>query len=128
MSRTAAIERNTKETQVKIALTLDGQGMAEIETGVPFFDHMLNQIARHGFFDLTVIAKGDLEIDAHHTVEDVGIALGEAFKQALGDKVGVRRYGKGAMPKHESAALGLDEATGRDSGIQGVRSTKGMLE
>ena len=95
MSRTATIERKTKETDIRIELDLDGKGQSAIETPVPFFDHMLTQVARHGFFDLTVAAKGDIEIDAHHTVEDVGICLGEAFKKALGDKAGIRRYGRG---------------------------------
>lgn len=81
MSRHAKIERNTKETQISLELELDGSGVSKIETGVPFFDHMLDQVARHGFFNLTIAAKGDLEIDAHHTVEDVGICLGEAFKK-----------------------------------------------
>jgi imidazoleglycerol-phosphate dehydratase len=109
MSRTAHIERATKETAIKVSLTLDGGGQHDIATGVPFFDHMLTQIARHGFFDLTIDARGDLEVDAHHTVEDVGICLGEAFKQALADKAGIRRYGRGTMPMHEAlAAVALD--------------------
>ncbi|MEK6248211.1 MAG: imidazoleglycerol-phosphate dehydratase, partial [Planctomycetales bacterium] len=98
MARTATIDRSTKETSIKLTLELDGRGEHQIESGVPFFDHMLTQIARHGFFDLHLDAKGDLEIDAHHTVEDVGICLGEAFKKALGDKTGIRRYGRGTMP------------------------------
>jgi len=196
MTRTATIERNTKETQVRVELNLDGQGQASIATPVPFMDHMLGQIARHGLFDLWIEATGDVEIDAHHTVEDLGIALGEAFRQALGDKTGVRRYGKGTMPMHDALAsvvldfsgrphlvfnadlpkaqlgnfetelveefftafcnhaganvhvnlaygdnlhhiiegifkafaVALDEATGMDPRIQGVRSTKGKLE
>ena len=95
MARTATISRKTKETEISVTLNLDGRGTHQIESGVPFLDHMLTQIARHGFFDLQVSAKGDLEIDAHHTVEDLGICLGEAFKKALGDKSGVRRYGRG---------------------------------
>ena len=109
MARTATISRKTKETEISVTLNLDGRGTHQIESGVPFLDHMLTQIARHGFFDLQVSAKGDLEIDAHHTVEDLGICLGEAFKKALGDKSGVRRYGRGSMPMHEAlAAVGLD--------------------
>jgi imidazoleglycerol-phosphate dehydratase len=94
-------------------LLLDGTGEQQIATGVPFFDHMLTQIARHGFFDLTITAKGDLEVDAHHTVEDVGICLGEAFKQALGDKTGIRRYGRGTMPMHEALAAVVLDFSGR---------------
>lgn len=113
MSRHAKIERNTKETQVSLELELDGSGVYKIETGVPFFDHMLDQVARHGFFNLTIAAKGDLEIDAHHTVEDVGICLGEAFKKALGDKKGVRRFGRGTMPMHEALASVILDFSGR---------------
>jgi imidazoleglycerol-phosphate dehydratase len=113
MSRSAKIERNTKETQICLELGLDGRGEYAIETGVPFFDHMLDQVARHGFFDLTVKAKGDLEIDAHHTIEDVGICLGEAFKKALGDKKGIRRFGRGTMPMHEALASIIIDFSGR---------------
>jgi imidazoleglycerol-phosphate dehydratase len=113
MSRTASIDRTTKETSIQINLTLDGSGQHEIATGVAFFDHMLTQIARHGFFDLTIEARGDLEVDAHHTVEDVGICLGEAFKQALGDKAGIRRYGRGTMPMHEALASVVLDFSGR---------------
>ena len=93
MSRTARVERITKETKVLVEIDLDGTGPAEISTGVGFYDHMLHQIARHGGFDLTVRTVGDLEIDAHHTIEDTALALGAAFDQALGDKAGIRRYG-----------------------------------
>ena len=113
MSRKATIERNTKETQIRLELDLDGRGEYSVETGVPFFDHMLDQVARHGFFDLTVNAEGDLEIDAHHTIEDVGICLGKAFKKALGDKVGVRRFGRGTMPMHEALASVILDFSGR---------------
>jgi imidazoleglycerol-phosphate dehydratase len=113
MNRTAAIDRTTKETAIQISLVLDGSGEHAIATGVPFFDHMLTQIARHGFFDLTITARGDLEVDAHHTVEDVGICLGEAFKQALGDKTGIRRYGRGTMPMHEALAAVVLDFSGR---------------
>ena len=113
MTRTAAIDRSTRETAIKVSLALDGSGQHEIATGVPFFDHMLTQIARHGFFDLTIAARGDLEVDAHHTVEDVGICLGEAFKQALGDKTGIRRYGRGTMPMHEALAAVVLDFSGR---------------
>ncbi len=113
MARTATINRSTKETSINLTLDLDGRGEHQIESGVPFLDHMLTQIARHGFFDLQISAKGDLEIDAHHTVEDLAICLGEAFKQALGDKVGVRRYGRGTMPMHESLAAVILDFSGR---------------
>lgn len=113
MSRRATIERNTKETQIRLELELDGRGEYSVETGVPFFDHMLDQVARHGFFDLNIDAKGDLEIDAHHTVEDVAICLGEAFKKALGDKQGVRRFGRGTMPMHEALASVILDFSGR---------------
>ena len=113
MSRNATIDRTTKETAIKLTLQLDGTGAHQIETGVPFFDHMLTQIARHGFFDLNLAAEGDLEVDAHHTVEDVGICLGEAFKQALGDKAGIRRYGRGTMPMHEALAAVILDFSGR---------------
>ncbi len=113
MPRTAQIDRTTKETSIQISLTLDGSGQHEIATGVAFFDHMLTQIARHGFFDLAIQAQGDLDVDAHHTVEDVGICLGEAFKQALGDKAGIRRYGRGTMPMHEALAAVVLDFSGR---------------
>ena len=113
MARKARIERKTRETAIEIELNLDGRGENAIATGVPFFDHMLVQIARHGFFDLQLTAKGDLEIDAHHTVEDTGICLGEAFKKALGDKAGIRRYGRGTMPMHESLASVIIDFSGR---------------
>lgn len=113
MARTANIERTTNETTIKLSLNLDGTGEHSIETGVPFLDHMLTQIARHGFFDLEIEARGDLEIDAHHTVEDLGICLGEAFKQALGDKAGVRRFGRATMPMHESLAAVVLDFSGR---------------
>ncbi|HCU91602.1 MAG TPA: imidazoleglycerol-phosphate dehydratase, partial [Actinobacteria bacterium] len=104
MARTATVERQTRETQIRVTLNLDGRGESEIASPVPFFDHMLTQIARHGFFDLKIAAEGDIEIDAHHTVEDLGICLGEAFRKALGGKEGIRRYGRGTMPMHEALA------------------------
>jgi imidazoleglycerol-phosphate dehydratase len=111
--RTALIERKTKETDIQVELNLDGRGENAIQTPVPFFDHMLVQIARHGFFDLKIKASGDIEIDAHHTVEDSGICLGEAFKKALGDKAGIRRYGRGTMPMHEALASVILDFSGR---------------
>lgn len=100
--RSASASRDTKETQIQIELNLDGTGETDNDTGLPFFDHMLDQLGRHGSFDLKVHAKGDLEIDAHHTVEDTGILLGEVFKQALGDKVGVRRFASNSVPLDEA--------------------------
>ena len=96
--RVAHVDRKTRETAVKIALKLDGGGRGEIATGVPFLDHMLDSFARHGFFDLKIEAKGDLHIDEHHTVEDVGIVLGKAFAQALGDRSGIKRFGEATVP------------------------------
>ncbi len=100
--RTATIERATKETSVRVELALDGTGAASAETGIPFFDHMLEQLGAHAGFDLTVAAKGDLEVDAHHTVEDVGLAIGQALSEALGDKAGIRRFGSVAVPLDEA--------------------------
>ena len=127
MARTATIERSTKETSISLTLDLDGRGEQLIDSGVPFFDHMLTQIARHGFFDLQLSAKGDLEIDAHHTVEDVGICLGEAFKKALGDKVGVRRYGRGSMPMHEALATVVLDFSGRPFLVYNVPLPKAQV-
>ena len=100
--RTATYSRTTKETEINVSLTIDGSGKTSISTGLPFFDHMLDQLGRHSGFDLTVQADGDLEIDAHHTVEDVGIAIGECFKQAIGDKAGVQRFATAACPLDEA--------------------------
>lgn len=102
MSRFAEKKRDTKETQIEISVDIDGSGQVDVATGVPFFDHMLNQLGKHGGFDLMVHAKGDLEIDTHHTVEDTGIALGEVFRSALGDKAGVRRFASIAVPLDEA--------------------------
>ncbi|PLX83855.1 MAG: imidazoleglycerol-phosphate dehydratase HisB [Desulfuromonas sp.] len=113
MARSATIDRKTQETQIRLTLELDGKGENRIVSCVPFFDHMLTQVARHGFFDLTVEAQGDIEVDAHHTVEDLGICLGEAFKKALGDKAGIRRYGRGTMPMHEALASVIIDFSGR---------------
>jgi imidazoleglycerol-phosphate dehydratase len=113
MARSATIERRTRETDIRVSLELDGSGKHKIESPVPFFDHMLTQIARHGFFDLEIRAVGDIEIDAHHTVEDLGICLGEAFKKALGDKAGIWRYGRGTMPMHEALASVILDFSGR---------------
>ena len=101
-TRIAEVIRETKETQIKISLSLDGTGEGEISTGIPFMDHMLDLFSRHGFFDLSIVANGDIEIDYHHLVEDMGISLGQAFREALGDKAGIRRYGFFALPMDET--------------------------
>lgn len=113
MARTADITRKTNETHVALRLDLDGAGLCEISTGVGFFDHMLEQIARHGFIGLALTAKGDLHVDAHHTVEDCGIALGQALAQALGGKAGIRRYGSATLPMDEALALCALDFSGR---------------
>ncbi len=111
--RTAQIERNTLETQITVDLNLDGTGKSSFVTGVPFLDHMMDQIARHGMIDLTVKASGDLEIDAHHTVEDIGITLGQAFAKAIGDKKGIFRYGHAYVPLDESLSRVVIDFSGR---------------
>lgn len=113
MSRTASVERDTKESKVSIQLDLDGTGTAEIETGVPFFDHMLAQLGKHGGFDLAVRTDGDLEVDAHHTVEDTSLALGQALRESLGDKQGVRRYGDSLVPLDEALVQSAVDLSGR---------------
>ena len=112
-ARSAAVERKTRETEVKVALNLDGGGRGAVETGVPFLDHMLESFARHGFFDLVVQASGDLHIDEHHTVEDVGIVLGRAFRQALGDRAGIRRFGEAMVPLDEALCSAVVDISGR---------------
>ena len=111
--RTAEVTRNTLETQITAKLNLDGTGKGTLDTGVPFFDHMLDQIARHGLIDLDIQAKGDLHIDAHHTVEDVGITLGQAFAKAVGDKKGIRRYGHAYVPLDEALSRVVIDLSGR---------------
>jgi len=111
--RVASISRNTKETQIELELNLDGQGNVEVDTGIPFFDHMLSMVGKHGLMDLKIKAEGDLEVDGHHTVEDVGICFGQAINQALGDKKGIRRYGSCMMPMDESLALVAVDISGR---------------
>ena len=111
--RTAQVTRNTLETQVTVSLNLDGTGIVKLATGVPFLDHMLDQIARHGLIDLDIQACGDLHIDAHHTVEDTGITLGQAFAQALGDKKGIRRYGHAYVPLDEALSRVVIDLSGR---------------
>tara|TARA_R110001599_G_scaffold64023_4_gene179413 strand:- start:85041 stop:85637 length:597 start_codon:yes stop_codon:yes gene_type:complete len=111
--RTAEITRNTNETQIRVAINIDGSGKQTLNTGVPFLDHMLDQIARHGLIDLEIEAKGDLHIDAHHTVEDVGITLGQAFAKAMGDKKGIRRYGHAYVPLDEALSRVVIDFSGR---------------
>jgi imidazoleglycerol-phosphate dehydratase len=111
--RQAQITRNTLETQISVNLNLDGTGKAVLNTGVPFLDHMLDQVARHGMMDLEISAKGDLHIDAHHTVEDIGITLGQAFAQAIGDKKGLRRYGHAYVPLDEALSRVVVDLSGR---------------
>lgn len=113
MTRRASVVRKTTETDVRIDLVLDGSGHHQVETGIPFFDHMLAQVARHGLFDLEIRAQGDLAVDHHHTIEDVGIALGEAFTRALGDKVGIRRYGWASVPMDDALASVALDISGR---------------
>ena len=112
-ARIAQIERNTKETQIRVRVNLDGTGEAKLNTGIGFFDHMLDQIARHGLIDLEVVAKGDLHIDGHHTVEDVGITLGMAVAKAVGDKMGLSRYGHAYVPLDEALSRVVVDLSGR---------------
>src|SRR5262245_63968024 len=111
--RTAEVTRNTKETQIRVKLNLDGKGAAKLATGLPFLDHMLDQVARHGLLDLDVEAKGDLHIDAHHTVEDIGITLGQAVAKAVGDKKGIRRFGHAYVPLDEALSRVVVDFSGR---------------
>ena len=113
MSRTATVSRKTGETDITVTINLDGSGRAQVNTGIGFFDHMLNSFARHGLFDLTVTADGDLEVDCHHTIEDTGIVLGEAIKEALGDKAGIRRLGYFLLPMDEALVLCAVDLSGR---------------
>jgi imidazoleglycerol-phosphate dehydratase len=113
MARQAQIERNTLETQIRVVLDLDGTGRTDLQTGVPFLDHMLDQVARHGLIDLEITAAGDLHIDAHHTVEDIGITLGQALAKAVGDKKGLRRYGHAYVPLDEALSRVVVDLSGR---------------
>ena len=112
-TRTATVERKTGETDILLTLTLDGGGTSDVRTGIPFFDHMLTLFARHGLLNLTVAAKGDIEVDYHHTVEDTGIALGQALARALGDKAGIRRYGHAYVPMDEALVRAVVDCSGR---------------
>ena len=125
--RTAEVTRNTNETQIRVKLNLDGTGVSSFQTGVPFLDHMMDQIARHGLIDLEVEAKGDLHIDAHHTVEDIGITIGQALVKAIGDKKGIRRYGHAYVPLDEALSRVVLDFSGRPGLEFHVEFTRGMI-
>jgi imidazoleglycerol-phosphate dehydratase len=125
--RTAEVTRNTKETQIRVKLNLDGKGTAKLSTGLPFLEHMLDQVARHGLLDLEIDAKGDLHIDAHHTVEDIGITLGQAVRQALGDKAGLTRYGHAYVPLDEALSRAVIDLSGRPGLEYHVAFTRAMI-
>lgn len=127
LPRIATVSRNTNETQIRVAINLDGTGQQKLNTGVPFLDHMLDQIARHGLIDLEIAAVGDLHIDAHHTVEDVGITLGQAFAQAVGDKKGIRRYGHAYVPLDEALSRVVVDFSGRPGLEYHIPFTRAMI-
>ena len=127
MARTSHLKRSTSETQIEVKLNLDGSGIQEIKTPVPFLDHMLSQLARHGYFDLIIKAQGDTHIDFHHTVEDVGIAVGQAFKEALGDKKGIRRFSEANVPLNEALAQCIIDISGRAFFVFNVELPKAKL-
>jgi imidazoleglycerol-phosphate dehydratase len=127
VARSASIERNTLETQISVSIDLDGSGVARLDTGVPFLEHMLDQIARHGMIDLEIAAKGDLHIDAHHTVEDLGISLGQAFAAAVGDKKGIRRYGHAYVPLDEALSRVVLDLSGRPGLVFAVSFARGTV-
>jgi imidazoleglycerol-phosphate dehydratase len=125
--RAAEVTRNTRETQIRVRIDLDGSGASSFVTGVPFLDHMLDQVARHGMIDLDIEAKGDLHIDAHHTVEDIGITLGQAFARAVGDKKGIRRYGHAYVPLDEALSRVVVDLSGRPGLAFHVPFTRAMI-
>lgn len=125
--RRAQVKRNTVETQIEVQLNLEGSGTAKLNTGVPFLDHMLDQIARHGLIDLEINAKGDLHIDAHHTVEDIGITMGKAFAEAIGDKKGIRRYGYAYVPLDEALSRVVLDVSGRPGLTYNVEFTRAAI-
>ena len=127
MARTSHVKRSTSETQIEVKLSLDGSGVQDIKTPVPFLDHMLSQLAKHGYFDLTIKAQGDTHIDFHHTVEDVGIAVGQAFKEALGDKKGIRRFSEANVPLNEALAQCIIDISGRSFFVFNVELPKAKL-
>jgi imidazoleglycerol-phosphate dehydratase len=125
--RKAEVTRNTKETQIRVVLDLDGRGTIRLSTGLPFLEHMLEQVARHGLIDLEIEAKGDLHIDAHHTVEDIGITLGQAFAKAAGDKAGIRRYGHSYVPLDEALSRVVIDLSGRPGLEYHVTFTRALI-
>jgi imidazoleglycerol-phosphate dehydratase len=125
--RTAEKDRNTLETQISVSVNLDGSGEREFQTGLPFLDHMLDQVARHGLLDITIKADGDLEIDAHHTVEDIGITLGQAVNEAIGDKKGIRRYGHAYVPLDEALSRVVIDFSGRPGLVYNVEFARQMV-
>ena len=125
--RTAEIDRNTLETQISVSVNLDGSGEREFQTGLPFLDHMLDQVARHGLLDIRIKAHGDLEIDAHHTVEDIGITLGQAVNEAIGDKKGIRRYGHAYVPLDEALSRVVIDFSGRPGLVYNVEFVRQMV-
>jgi len=127
MSRAADVKRDTKETQIRVRVNLDGAGAARLDTGIPFLEHMLDQVARHGMIDLDIEAKGDLHIDAHHTVEDIGIAFGQALARAAGDKAGIRRYGHAYVPLDEALSRVVIDLSGRPGLEYGVKYTRALI-
>lgn len=126
-SRSASVERNTLETQIKVEVNLDGTGVCKLDTGLPFLEHMLDQVARHGMIDITIKAKGDLHIDAHHTVEDIGITLGQAVSQAVGDKKGIVRYGHAYVPLDEALSRVVIDFSGRPGLEYRAEYPRGMI-
>ncbi|WP_417595821.1 imidazoleglycerol-phosphate dehydratase HisB [Oceanospirillum sp.] len=129
--RTASVERNTLETQIKVSVNLDGTGQLNIDTGVPFLEHMIDQVARHGLIDMDIVAKGDLHIDDHHTVEDLGITLGQAFAKAVGDKKGMTRYGHAYVPLDEALSRVVIDFSGRpglEMNVDFTRASIGRLD
>jgi imidazoleglycerol-phosphate dehydratase len=127
VGRSATIERNTLETQIKVAVDLDGQGHCTLDTGLPFLEHMIDQIARHGLIDIDIVAQGDLHIDAHHTVEDIGITLGQALAAAVGDKKGIRRYGHAYVPLDEALSRVVLDLSGRPGLVFEVPFTRASI-
>jgi imidazoleglycerol-phosphate dehydratase len=127
VARSARVERDTLETQIIVSIDLDGSGAARLDTGIPFLEHMLEQIARHGLIDLDIVAKGDLHVDAHHTVEDIGITLGQAFARAIGDKQGVRRYGHAYVPLDEALSRVVLDLSGRPGLVFEVAFTRAAI-
>ena len=127
MNRTAEVSRKTAETNIRVALNLDGSGQAKLATGIGFLDHMIDQIARHGLIDLDIQCEGDLHIDGHHTVEDIGITLGQAFAKAVGDKKGIRRYGHAYVPLDEALSRVVVDFSGRPGLHMDVKFTSGMI-